>query len=236
MNRAVVERTTPSGGVANLDFEQSQIGAVGFPAGRVFDGCQPDLCRLADGFEHVRSFGMVFSGCRVGIGAENFERAGLERHVLERVEELVVTVFFTDRTAVQSQFHVVVGRYDVDRFDRSGGIIPMADDVRAPVFGVDPTVPHHLMGEKGVFRDAHRIDHTACTVIGFAALVGVRVGEDDFRAARADAPACPRTLEPIIEPAPHTFDGQHVLIVVVIAGIGAAVERTVSLLVVGVTV
>ncbi len=95
----------------------------------------------------------------------------------------------------------------------------MADDVDARVLDIHPAVPHHLMGEEAVFRDAQRVCDTAAAVVLHAAEVGVGVGEYDLDPAGTDSlpGACP--FPPVVIPAAHELHGELVLVVVVRGGV-----------------
>ena len=56
----------------------------------------------------------------------------------------------------------------------------MAYDMGIDFFGIDPGVPHHLMGKESVFGDTHRIYHSAQAIVFRTSSMGLRVGEDDF--------------------------------------------------------
>jgi len=49
----------------------------------------------------------------------------------------------------------------------------MADDVRARALNVDPAVPHHLVGEKSVFRQAKRVNLARAAIIFRAAMMRI---------------------------------------------------------------
>ena len=102
------------------------------------------------------------------------------------------------------------------------------------LFGLHPTVPHHLVGIEGVLGYAHGVGHTAHAVVRLAAVVGVGVGEHDFHAAVAHTRACTGPLPPVVVPAAHHLDGHLVHVVVVLMSRFAAVERSVALGMVGV--
>src|SRR5688572_628073 len=104
--------------------------------------------------------------------------------------------------------------------------------MRSRVFDVDPSVPHNLVSVEAVLRDPHRVDLAAAAVIFGAAIVRVRVGEDDVDAAGTDAAAGAGAGFPVIEPAPDILDGVAILIAVVVVRRSVAVERAVAVLVI----
>jgi hypothetical protein len=94
----------------------------------------------------------------------------------------------------------------------------MADDVGAGALHVDPAVPHDLVDEEAILRDAHGVDFAGAAVIFGAAVVGVGVGEDDVHSAAADAGCGARALAPVVIPPADVLDGVGVLVVVVGGG------------------
>ena len=123
---------------------------------------------------------------------------------------------------------------DIHGFLHAGGIVPVANDVGAGGFGVDPTVPHDLMGIETVLGYAHGIDHAAAAVVLGTPAVGLRVGEDDFHAARVDPASGAGAFAPHIVPAAHKLHGQHILVLVVGRGVLPFIERPVALFVIGI--
>src|SRR6185503_7559232 len=89
----------------------------------------------------------------------------------------------------------------------------------------------HLVGEEAVLREAQGVHFAAAAVVLRAAVVGVRVGEDDVQAARANAAAGAGALAPVVVPAAHVLDGVGVLVAVVLEGGGGAIGRAVAILV-----
>ena len=90
------------------------------------------------------------------------------------------------------------------------------------------------MGIESILGDAHGIHNTAGAVVRLAAMVGIRIGEDNLHAARGHTCASAWTFTPIVVPTAHHLDGELVHIVVVLRGGLATIERAVAFLVVGV--
>ena len=64
--------------------------------------------------------------------------------------------------------------------------------------------------------------------------MGLRVGEDDFYAARVDPASGAGTFAPHIVPTAHKLHGQHILVLVVGRGVLPFIERPVALFVIGI--
>src|SRR5947209_17300784 len=109
----------------------------------------------------------------------------------------------------------------------------MTNDMRARPFDINPAVPHHLVRKVTVFRKTHSIHLAAATIVLSAAMMRVRVGEDDVDAARVDALTSARPLVPVVVPAHHIFYGVRILIAIIDARILPVVERTFAIFVKG---
>ena len=107
----------------------------------------------------------------------------------------------------------------------------MANDVGLFLLLVHPAVPHHLMCVESVLRNAHGIGDTTRAIVRFAAMMGVRVGEDNLHAAAADTCSRSGTFQPVVIPAPYHLHGEVVHVVIIVGCRFAAVERTVAFLV-----
>ena len=137
----------------------------------------------------------------------------------------------SQRAPVEEELHLVAVGNHIDRFHRSGLVVPVADDVGLFLLLVHPSVPHHLMGEESVLGNAHGIGDAAGAIVRFAAMVRVRVGENNLHAAAADTRSRSGTLQPVVVPAPYHLHGKVVHVVIIVGGRFPAVERTVAFLV-----
>ena len=110
----------------------------------------------------------------------------------------------------------------------------MSDDIGLWLFRLYPAVPHHLMGIIGILRDAHGVGDTTRTIVRLATMVGVRIREDNLHATRRDARASTRALQPVVVPAAHHLDGKLVHVVIVFLGGFTAIQRSLTLFMIGI--
>lgn len=64
-------------------------------------------------------------------------------------------------------------------------VVPVSTDVRVWLEVIDPSIPHHLMGEVSVLRYSHRVYNTTDSIV-LAASMGLCVTEDNLCATGVD--------------------------------------------------
>jgi len=116
------------------------------------------------------------AGCIV---ADGLDDAWFEGHVLEREPESMGLFPIPQALTIDKELYLVTGRYDVHGFDRSCGVVPMTDQMGAAVFHVYPSVPHDLMGIKGILGNTHRIDLATASIVLSTPVMRVRIGKNN---------------------------------------------------------
>ena len=110
----------------------------------------------------------------------------------------------------------------------------MPHNIRHRRLWIHPSVPHHLMSEKGILGDAHSVSDAACAIVRLTTMVGVGVRKNNLHATAGNTGARAWTLTPVVVPATHHFDSELVHVVVVLQGGLTAIEGAIALLVIGV--
>ena len=223
-DHAVVERTTTPPGIDHLNLHQRHVGPVGMETLRILYRGQQELPGLAGCLDFISA---RLPAVTITYG---LECAGLKLNILKRKEIIILPLAVAERTAVDKQLDIIAGGDHIDGLDGVIAVIPVAYYIGAVALVVNPSVgPHHLMGIKAVLGYAHRVGDSRTPVVLGSAIMGVGVGEDYLDSATVAACPRSRTLDPVIIPAAHEFDGHTVLIMVVVRGIRTLIERTLPL-------
>ena len=219
---AVVERTTATLTIDYFVLHEYHVGTIGFPSSWILNLGQFQFVGFTRCLDSV--FRVVGNG---------FQFACLVWHVLERVEVAIFVLSFDTRIfSVDAERHILSVGYDKNA--RNGVtllVVPMSHDIGARSDVVHPSVPHHLMSEKGILWNAHGVSHTTAAVVLFTSAVSLRVGEDDFHTTRIHTSGSAWTLRVVIVPTTHQFLHEIIRIAVIGWGRGIAIERTFTLLV-----
>src|SRR5687768_4310590 len=91
----------------------------------------------------------------------------------------------------------------------------MTDDVRPRLLNIYPSIPHHLMSVKAIFRNSHRVHFPAASVILCAARVTVCVREDYVDATGINSSSGARSLAPVVVPANDILYCVRILVAIV---------------------
>ena len=227
MNHAIVERTTAALLVDHLELHDGDIGSVGTEALRILDGRHVEMMRFAGGLN-----GISAHLAPIAI-ANGLEASFLERNVAEREEILIASLTPSQRTAVEEEFYLVArGDHLLRELTHGGVVVPMTNDIGAVALGFYPAVPHHLMHEERILRQAHRIGDTAGAIVRLTAEMGVGVGEDNLRTTAVHTATRARSLEPVVVPAAHHLDGEGIHVVIVVGSRSITIERPSALFVI----
>ena len=104
-----------------------------------------------------------------------FQFTRLISYLIESEKKMIRTFSHTQGFSIQQQFHLLAIRYDIYRFHRIFGIIPMSDNIGLILIRIYPTVPHYLMGKESIFLYAHGICYATTTIIFFTAIVCIGI-------------------------------------------------------------
>ena len=159
--------------------------------------------------------------------------ACLERYILPGEKPLVAAFAHTQTLTVDEEFYLVAGTYHIFcLLDGSWLVVPVTYDIGGIFFWRYPAIPHYLMSKEGILRNAHRIGHTARTVVGLTTMMGVGIREDDLGTAIAYSFASARTLLPVFEPALYHACCKGIHVVIVFEGRLATIQWSVAFLMV----
>ena len=215
-------------GIDDLHLHQRDVGAVGLQALQRGNRGQPQRRRLASGLQQG-----VANALALGVVTDRFQFARLPSDGVEGKQEAFALASLPQQLAIQVKLDPLGARDDSDRLDDAGRVVPVADDMGARFFDIDPAVPHDLVGVVTVLRNSHGIDFAAAAIVLRAAVVGITVRENDVDAAGGDAGAGARTLAPVVEPAFHVLDRLGIRVAVIRTCVLAFVQWPLAFLVVG---